>query len=579
MLEFIQTLLHSYQRALKQNPHDSNLNKFYPQCIDQLILAEALLRKNDLTLNFPKLPLQIAIIGPTQVGKSTLVNTLLKSASAKVSPLAGYTMHPQGFCHGLNIARCTGLQNYFGRFQQLSQSLLNKERFDCYSLTEIASDAQWLPECVIWDSPDFDSIDAQDYKEGVLRTIALADIIILTVSKEKYADQSVWDIMSALAPLKQPTLLCLNKLVPGTESLIINSLRDKWQNARQDAFPEIVPLFYQKPDSELIWPEQAQTLVLNLFKSAAQRKPVNVQQSYFQHHWQVWLKPVYAELVATKEWQALCESELKQAISQYQRDYLNHPQHYATFQNALAELLNLLEIPGMATVLANTRKVITWPVKQLLKLGGKSNQLANKSQEVLLLNQIAEHWLIQLADHLLDKTNQSNLPLWWKDLALQLRRQRPELLSAFQVQINAYHERFKLEIAHAAQRVYHKLQEQPLVLNSLRATRATTDAAMIALSIKTGGFGLQDLLFAPAMLAVTSLLTESAMGSYMKRVEAELKVQQLQTVRALFEDLFQQKLIALPSHLSAQRHFNITPQQLQLAEQHLTDKKHGLRFL
>jgi hypothetical protein len=81
------------------------------------------------------------------------------------------------------------------------------------------------------------------------------------------------------------------------------------------------------------------------------------------------------------------------------------------------------------------------------------------------------------------------------------------------------------------------------------------------------------------MLAVTSMLTESTLGSYMRRVEAELKVKQLQTVQDLFQNLFYKKLLLLPSNLSAQQHFNITPEQLQLAEHYLTEKKHGLRFL
>jgi hypothetical protein len=147
------------------------------------------------------------------------------------------------------------------------------------------------------------------------------------------------------------------------------------------------------------------------------------------------------------------------------------------------------------------------------------------------------------------------------------------------MQINVYHQHFKVEISDAAQQVYQKLEEQPLILNSLRATRVTTDAAVIALTIKTGGLGLHDLLFAPAMLAVTSLLTESAIGSYLKRIEAELKLKQLRKVQALFNDLCQSRLVTLPLGLKAQQHFNIPLEQVQLAEQQLTEKKHGLRFL
>ncbi len=43
-------------------------------------------------------------MGPTQVGKSTVVNLLLGKRVAEVSPLAGYTIHPQGFA--INAAGC-----------------------------------------------------------------------------------------------------------------------------------------------------------------------------------------------------------------------------------------------------------------------------------------------------------------------------------------------------------------------------------------------------------------------------------------------------------------------------------------
>ena len=67
-----------------------------------------------------------------------------------------------------------------------------------------------------------------------------------------------------------------------------------------------------------------------------------------------------------------------------------------------------------------------------------------------------------------------------------------------------------------------------MLLNSLRATRVTTDAAVIALALHTGGIGVHDLVIAPSMLTVTSLLAESAIGSYMHNVEADLKTKSVE---------------------------------------------------
>ncbi len=579
MLEFIQLLNQRYQTILSQ-PGNEVSKIGYQQRIDQLILAEAFMRKGRLINSSPEQPLQMTIVGPTQAGKSSLVNVLLNSMVAGVSPLAGYTIHPQGFCHGVNFADCSGLQRYFGRFQQFQQAHIPKDRHDCYSLTETDADSPHLPHGVLWDTPDFDSIDSATYREGVIRAIALADIIILVVSKEKYADQSVWDIMSALEDLHQPTVICLNKLSEGSEALLIQSLKEKWQLARKDDFPEVVSLYYQKQTGLPFWPETKQTLLIHLASKVDLKKHVRLEQDLLQKHWKTWLEPVIAEHQTLNDWDKLVDEAIKQALVNYQRDYLNHPHHYETFQQALAELLTLLEIPGLAGILTGARKVLTWPVRQMMKLGRKRLHIADSSQEIVLLNQIAEHLLIQLADRLMDNAEQDNQRQWWKEFSSLLRRQRKAILQDFSTAAKNYHVSFQQDVEKTAQRLYHKLQEQPMVLNSLRATRVTTDAAAIALTLHMGGIGVHDLIFAPAMLTVTSLLTESAIGSYMHKVEQELKQHQYNTVKqALFVEIIGQSLLALPEQLSTMTHFNISPDQLKAAEFQLTEKRHGLRLL
>lgn len=579
MLEFIQLLNQRYQMVLSQ-PGNEVSKVGFQQRIDQLILAEAFIRKGRLIDSASVQPLHMAIVGPTQAGKSSLVNVLLTSGVAGVSPLAGYTTHPQGFCHGISVADCSGIQHYFGRFEQLSENQIPRGRYDCYSLVESPAISPYLPHGVIWDTPDFDSIDSETYKEGVIRAIALADIIILVVSKEKYADQSVWDIMSELEALKQPTMICLNKLHEGSEALLIQSLKEKWQLARNDEFPEVVPLYYQQQTGLPSWPKSKLNLVGHLAGRVNHKKHPRYEHDFLQKHWQSWLEPVAAEHQAVIEWHELIDEIINQGLDNYRRDFLNHPLHYETFKQALAELLTLLEIPGLAGVLAGARKVITWPVRQVLRLGRKRLHIADSSQEVVILNQIAEHSLIQLADRLLEKSEQGIQRPWWKEFSMILRQHRQAILLDFSASARDYHVAFQQDVENTAHRLYHKLQEQPMVLNSLRATRATTDAAAIALTLHMGGIGVHDLIFAPALLSVTSLLAESAIGSYMHKIEHELKQHQLKTVQQkLFVEVIKTKLVALTEQLSTMTHFNISPNQLRAAENQLTEKRHGLRLL
>ena len=579
MLEFIQLLKQRYQTILQQTPIET-IKSVYQQRIDQLLMAEAFLRKGALIETAPLPPLQIAVVGPTQAGKSTLVNVLLQSESAGVSPLAGYTVHPQGFCHRVKIEQCSGLQRYFGRFQQLLSTQLSKERHDCFSLSSADSDSPLLPDCVLWDTPDFDAIDSATYREGVIRTIALADIVVLVVSKEKYADQTVWDVMSVLEILRQPTVICLNKLTEGSEALITQSLQEKWRMARKDQFPDVVPLYYQKQSGTPFWPEMRQTLLRQLAAMVSYNKHARYEQELLRHYWPQWLEPVTQEHQALEEWKQLIEQMIRQALDNYQRDFLNHPHHYETFRVAMAELLTLLEIPGLAGVMAGTRRVLTWPVRQLMKIGRQRVTLTETSHEVAILNQIAEHALLQLTERLRDKAEEHQQRLWWRDLGAVLRSRRLDLLSHFDGAVRCYHSTFQQDVESAAHRLYRKLQEQPLLLNSLRATRVTTDAAVIALALHTGGIGVHDLVIAPSLLTVTSLLAESAIGSYMNSVESDLKKKQLNQVKqALFIESLRENLLPLSSQLSGQAHFNISAEQLQDAENYLNEKRHGLRLL
>jgi len=63
-----------------------------------LTLANALLRNHQERSE--QTSKHVVVVGPTQVGKSTVINHLLGSDQAGVSALAGYTRHAQGFTSG-----------------------------------------------------------------------------------------------------------------------------------------------------------------------------------------------------------------------------------------------------------------------------------------------------------------------------------------------------------------------------------------------------------------------------------------------------------------------------------------------
>ncbi|MDF1582725.1 MAG: GTPase domain-containing protein [Methyloprofundus sp.] len=579
MLEFISTLKQRYQAIQLGLVGQSTQWRHYQACIEQLILIEAFLHKGHL-INNKTHPVHIAVVGPTQSGKSTLVNLLLNQEAAGVSPLAGFTVHPQAFSIDLSGDALLEVAEHFSGFQKVEQFSLSPEKYNSYSLTPISS--AHLSGCMLWDTPDFDSIDAQSYKEGVLKTLALADVLVLVVSKEKYADQSVWDVLALLEPLNQSLLVVINKLVADSEQLIIDSFIERWRQIRSDSEPTIFPILFAKDHTLVEQQAGLSDLLQRSIKQVKRKKHDHAAHAFIRQHFAEWVAPIKLEIEAQTQWQSIVKQTLQDALVIYKRDYLDHPQHYDTFQNALAKLLTLLEVPGVAKILMQGRKVLTWPLRQVFSLGGKISKGAHPTtKETEVLQQIAEHSLLQIGDKVLDQIDQAHdNNKWWKQMNSQLRQDKALILADFTHKTELYHENFKQDIEATAQGLYTKLEEHPAILNSLRATRVTTDAVMLALTVQAGGIGLHDLLIAPAMLSVTSYLAESAVGSYLHRAESELKQRQFNTVNELlFTQVMHQALKQLPEKMAQTTHFNISAEQLAAAEAQLKIKPHGLRIL
>ena len=545
--------------------------------ITSLRLAEAFLEKNIAAVQQSRRIMQIAVLGPTQAGKSSVVNLLLGERHALTSPLAGFTVHPQAFALNLDASVPEALDAYFHGFKRSAirdltpgNSNINFAQFGWEQVT-VTPDHP-LTHTVIWDTPDFDSVDATHYRLGLVRTIAYADIVLIVLSKDKYADQSVWEMIELLAPLGQATLLCINKVDAASTAALTQALDKKWSQHRQDAPSALIVLPYRKHESDAE-PQLASAELLQAVKKLADCKPNSdaTQRAIdlTARHWAEWIAPIQEERLALKRWHALIDDSVAEAVKLYQRDYLEHPRHYHTFQRALAELLTLLEIPGLARGIALTRQLLTWPLRQLARLGqpNKPSSFADNDREIALLTQIFDHQLIRISEAALATAEDGNaLRGWWRELVQKLRLERHAAAGGFLNAASAYHQAFQPEIEQTAQLLHAHLSRQPAVLNGLRATRAFADTTALALALHTGGIGVQDFIIAPATISMTSWLTESALGHYLGKAQNDLKARQLHQVTALLQAQAEQHLRSLPSRLDPGRRFNIAPERLESVE-------------
>lgn len=585
MNQFISTLTNSYSRVVGKAGVNSELTPIY----NSLRLADALLDKVELIHSDPEHPAQITILGPTQAGKSTLVNLLLDANAAGVSALAGYTVHAQGFA---SITADKDLATIHAMFEPLElkeSRALDPENLNAYSLNQIEVGSNSIARnCIVWDSPDFDSIESNGYRGAVLKTAAIADIVIVMLSKDKYGDKTVWDMLGLLNECGIPHLVCINKLNQNDQLAVVESFNSRYQEQYSIDPPTllVIPYIDQSVNASLGSNRQSRsdsdstisldtatrdeiaTAVSQLLQNVERGTRSSTTQAFIKSHWDEWLTPIREENQANKTWDELVETVLIEAMDEYDARYLENPQKYDTFNRAIAELLNLLEIPGIAKGLAKTRSVVTWPARKLFGLGKEALNPTEANDaidyEKQMLSRVCDQAMTKLQSHILAQSSDApNQEHWWRSLHERFSEQSSGIQTTFDFEIDRYQSDFEPRIEEAAQSLYSRLQEQPTLLNTLRATRATTDAAAVVLAVKSGGLAAADLIIAPAMLSVTTLLTESVLGKYMDSVKKELKEQQFAIVEImLFEKFAKNPLLAMPDELDKDRVFGIPAESI-----------------
>jgi len=568
-----------FLQLLQQREHESTeLDGDSDESQPTLIFANALLRNSiQRNLDWP-LPLQLAVIGPTQSGKSSVVNLLLGRKLASASPLAGHTRYTHGFVNteiSGDAVHC--LKSVLPGWQQLAPDTAGEG--DCFSLSRAGLKESFTEHhAIVWDTPDFDSVGSRTYRNTVPEICALADGLLLVVSREKYADRSVWRMLRLIAPLNIPLIICVNKTERMDEAALRSSLESRLQ--LESITPDgILSLPYSERAEETLANTAAarnlRTRLAAFLGSAAADRAPEPLIAYLNQQWSQWTAPLRRELAAQENWERAVEAGIEEALSGYQRECLDNPHYSYALQRAIVGLLELLEIPGIAVALTKIRGVLTWPARRLQSLFKErfpGKKAGGEDQEIGVLKEVVAHLLIGLqriaGERLL--AAEDSTQIWWRELSTLLNLEGPRISSAAQAAVMEYQEGFEAEINEASQRLYRHLQQHPTTLNGLRAARVTTDTAAIVLAVKTGGVGINDLILTPAMLSFTSLLAEGAVGGYMKQVESELKARQLVLLRqALFEDVLTERLLHLPRSIPEARCYAISSEQIEQAEQSL----------
>ena len=538
--EWVAPLLARYRAILE---HDKDVSTSLTDNFNGLRLADAVMDKLELNQRLPEHSPQVTIIGPTQAGKSTLVNVLLDAELAGISPLAAFTVHAQGFAADAPTTEYAAIETVLNPLTREPQQSLTSESLNKYSLDAVKTGRKrMIAHGIVWDSPDFDSIDARGYQSAVLATIALSDILVLMLSKDKYGDKSVWNMLELIKDLGRPVIVVINKLDERDKATVINAFSERYEATFNESCPTIVDFPFVDGGWRAL-PKANLALLNTAIKKATKAIDRDLQisacQAFIDANRTAWLTPLKHELDARQTWLIHIDDALDAAEQTYVTAYLENPDKYETFNRALGELLSLLEIPGIAATLARTRSIVTWPARTLFGFGktAVTSRLDSKGnsgldQEAEILGVMYKEVVTNLHAYLLEQQQEPGAQQhWWLKLSKRFSSDSKQLNQNYQQTAALAREEFEPRIEETAQRLYEQLQDQPRLLNALRAARVSADAAGVALAVKSGGLAPSDLILAPAMLSVTSLLTESALGRYLEMSKKALKQEQQQHIR------------------------------------------------
>ncbi|WP_181410945.1 GTPase [Nocardioides humi] len=152
----------------------------------------------------PDRPLLVVVGGPTGVGKSTLVNTLVGEQVSQSSMIRPTTRSPVLIHHPSD-------RGWFGRDGILPAFDRVEEPTDDPGALQVVPHAAVPAGVALLDAPDFDSIDDAN-RVLATRLLAAADMWLFVTSAARYADQLPWEQLDIARARETPLIVVMNRI-------------------------------------------------------------------------------------------------------------------------------------------------------------------------------------------------------------------------------------------------------------------------------------------------------------------------------------------------------------------------------
>jgi hypothetical protein len=515
-------------------------------------------------------PVHVAMFGGTNSGKSTVLNVLLGRDAAGMSYRARFSQHPEAYRPSwigdqfldAYPSRFAGYrrvvnghaprqddQDLRARGYLPALAVNDPAAMNCPLLADPAASA-----AVFWDIPDFSTEEALAYMPAVLDTIALADLVVMSLTKENYADYRALLLRGLVIGSGVPVRVVANKLEDGSRLLddITRKLGEGDASARVP-LERIHPLPHVPAADEherlksLLAGGNAGSLRDAVAADVAcgpilKRQALAGTLRFLETRLDDILAPLRAEADVAAYWadtvRRLAEADFH---THYRRDY-HESQDYGDFNLAVVKFLDLLELPVVGQYISHAarlaRKPFQWAkkgLKRLLKRVDEPSASKPPEEEVVLASY--ERWLSSLKAEAQRQAELNGHPAW-SQLASRLdsRDFLDDLENRLAEAYLVHRDAMTRLIEDRARSLWEFVGDRPNLRRTLQGAKFATDLSAILSVIAVHGLDPTDLIIAPLVAPAVRLVMEFVGEQAMEAQKQGMKDEQAAAMRRVIDE-------------------------------------------
>lgn len=513
-------------------------------------------------------PVHIVLVGGTNSGKSTVVNVCLGCPAAGMHVTARYSQHPEAYrpaalgdqwlmAYPSRFAGYTRFRDARPPRQPDREILSHGYRpalgvFDSESGLTTPCTLPGTTATVIWDTPDFSTDVAQAYLSAVLDVVALADVVIMTVTDESYADARGCALLSLISESGVQLYVVANKLAASQE--LVDDMKTKvdahWRGKTPGLPTEqwyCLPLVSGDTPvqrlASLLARREAVALRDAIAREAGRgttlkRQGLSGAVDFLECRLVDVLQLLSAEVEMVSAWKSTVRRIIQTEYLEPYRNYYLHGQRYGEFNHTLIRVMELLEVPWIGPLIKRLSDVLRLPFRLVhglfQRLLGGSHVVSQRAPEQELMEELVTRTLAALKAEAQSLADTATHPAWTEVVrGLDSHAWRTQMLKHFETAYAVYRQDIAVEVQRRATAISQTIAQRPWLLNLLRGANLVVDTAAIVLVLKSGGLDWSDAVVGPLIASLRRILVEAGLESYLSRQEERLKQKQFEAMQGL----------------------------------------------